>query len=86
MEEACEAGIGVIAEPGGSIRDQEAIDYCNNYGVSLLLPMLGILGTEEFYIDFFTSPLSWHCLENVDFDHDPKLLVLSLNTYHQLSL
>ncbi|MQL73124.1 hypothetical protein Taro_005474 [Colocasia esculenta] len=36
VEEACENGIGVIAEPGGSIRDQDAIDCCNKYGVSLL--------------------------------------------------
>lgn len=36
VEEACEKGIGVIAEPGGSIRDQDAIDCCNKYGVSLL--------------------------------------------------
>ncbi|WJX36627.1 hypothetical protein P8452_24486 [Trifolium repens] len=36
VEEACESGIGVIAEPGGSIRDQDAIDCCNKYGVSLV--------------------------------------------------
>ncbi|CAL1392924.1 unnamed protein product [Linum trigynum] len=36
VEEACQAGIGVIAEPGGSIRDQDAIDCCNKYGVTLL--------------------------------------------------
>ncbi|XP_057514612.1 uncharacterized protein LOC130796299 isoform X1 [Actinidia eriantha] len=36
VEEACEIGIGVIAEPGGSIRDGDAIDCCNKYGVSLL--------------------------------------------------
>ncbi|KAK7322606.1 hypothetical protein VNO77_25994 [Canavalia gladiata] len=36
VEEACESGIGVIAEPGGSIRDKDAIDCCNKYGVSLL--------------------------------------------------
>lgn len=36
VEEACESGVGVIAEPGGSIRDQDAIDCCNKYGVSLL--------------------------------------------------
>lgn len=37
VEEACESGIGVIAEPGGSIRDGDAIDCCNKYGVALLL-------------------------------------------------
>ncbi|KAF4353392.1 hypothetical protein F8388_016356 [Cannabis sativa] len=36
VEEACENGIGVIAEPGGSIRDGDAIDCCNKYGVSLV--------------------------------------------------
>ncbi|GAB4846098.1 hypothetical protein Ancab_025095 [Ancistrocladus abbreviatus] len=36
VEEACESGIGVIAKPGGSIRDQDAIDCCNKYGVSLV--------------------------------------------------
>ncbi|XVE94281.1 hypothetical protein REPUB_Repub01dG0267800 [Reevesia pubescens] len=36
VEEACENGIGVIAEPGGSIRDGDAIDCCNKYGVSLI--------------------------------------------------
>ncbi|KAL5546457.1 hypothetical protein UlMin_006144 [Ulmus minor] len=36
VEEACQSGIGVIAEPGGSIRDGDAIDCCNKYGVSLV--------------------------------------------------
>ncbi|KAM7524723.1 hypothetical protein LguiA_014625 [Lonicera macranthoides] len=36
VEEACKSGVGVIAEPGGSIRDGDAIDCCNKYGVSLL--------------------------------------------------
>ncbi|XP_073105168.1 uncharacterized protein [Elaeis guineensis] len=36
VEEACQNGIVVIAEPGGSIRDQDAVDCCNKYGVSLL--------------------------------------------------
>ncbi|KAK8640401.1 hypothetical protein V6N13_008155 [Hibiscus sabdariffa] len=36
VEEACENGIGVIAEPGGSNRDGDAVDCCNKYGVSLL--------------------------------------------------
>ncbi|KAL6970207.1 hypothetical protein U1Q18_029910 [Sarracenia purpurea var. burkii] len=36
VEEACESGIGLIVEPGGSIRDGDAIDCCNKYGVSLL--------------------------------------------------
>ncbi|KAJ3698528.1 hypothetical protein LUZ61_002233 [Rhynchospora tenuis] len=36
VEEACQNGIGVIAEPGGGMRDNDAIDCCNKYGVSLL--------------------------------------------------
>ncbi|KAG8368921.1 hypothetical protein BUALT_Bualt15G0096700 [Buddleja alternifolia] len=36
VEEACKSGIGLIAEPGGSIRDADAIDCCNKYGVSLV--------------------------------------------------
>ncbi|KAK1384727.1 MGS-like domain-containing protein [Heracleum sosnowskyi] len=36
VEEACKSGVAVIAEPGGSIRDNDAIDCCNKYGVSLL--------------------------------------------------
>ncbi|TXG69296.1 hypothetical protein EZV62_004231 [Acer yangbiense] len=36
VEEACESGVGVIAEPGGSIGDGDAIDCCNKYGVSLV--------------------------------------------------
>lgn len=36
VEEACQNGIGVIAEPGGSIRDNDAVDCCNKYGVSLV--------------------------------------------------
>ncbi|XP_026389321.1 uncharacterized protein LOC113284117 [Papaver somniferum] len=36
VEEACQSGISVIAEPGGSMRDPDAIDCCDKYGVSLL--------------------------------------------------
>ncbi|KAK6912630.1 Bifunctional purine biosynthesis protein PurH-like, partial [Dillenia turbinata] len=36
VEEACESGVSVIAEPSGSIRDKDAIDCCNKYEVSLL--------------------------------------------------
>tara|TARA_B100001094_G_C17631023_1_gene530445 strand:- start:124 stop:567 length:444 start_codon:yes stop_codon:yes gene_type:complete len=35
VEKACEAGVKIIAHPGGSIRDQDAIDCCNKYGVVL---------------------------------------------------
>lgn len=36
VEEACQSGISVIAEPGGSIRDGDAIECCKKYGVSLI--------------------------------------------------
>eukprot|EP00898_Chlorokybus_atmophyticus_P001920 jgi/Chlat1/2729/Chrsp182S02889 len=36
VEAACKAGVKVIAQPGGSLRDQDAIDCCNQYGVSML--------------------------------------------------
>jgi phosphoribosylaminoimidazolecarboxamide formyltransferase/IMP cyclohydrolase len=32
VEKACQAGIKAIAHPGGSIRDQDAVDCCNKYG------------------------------------------------------
>lgn len=34
VEEACQNGIGT--EPGGSIRDKDAVECCNKYGVSLV--------------------------------------------------
>lgn len=37
VEMACKAGVKAIAHPGGSIRDQDAIDCCNKYGVALLV-------------------------------------------------
>ncbi|CAL5072896.1 unnamed protein product [Urochloa decumbens] len=36
VEEACENGIGIIAQSGGSIRDEDAVACCNKYGVSLV--------------------------------------------------
>ncbi|RLN03675.1 bifunctional purine biosynthesis protein PurH-like isoform X1 [Panicum miliaceum] len=36
VEAACRSGVAVIAEPGGSIRDQDAVDCCDKYGVALL--------------------------------------------------
>ena len=35
VEAACAAGVAAIAHPGGSMRDQDAIDCCNKYGVVL---------------------------------------------------
>lgn len=36
VEKACQAGVAAIAHPGGSVRDQDAIDCCNKYGVVLV--------------------------------------------------
>lgn len=33
---AHEAGISAIVQPGGSVRDQESIDYCNKMGVAMV--------------------------------------------------
>ena len=43
IENACKAGIGIIAHPGGSLRDQDGIDCCNKYGVAMVLT-----GTRHF--------------------------------------
>jgi phosphoribosylaminoimidazolecarboxamide formyltransferase/IMP cyclohydrolase len=43
IEKACQAGIATIAHPGGSMRDQDGIDCCNQYGVALVLT-----GTRHF--------------------------------------
>ncbi len=36
VEAAHEAGITAIIQPGGSVRDQESIDKCNEYGISMI--------------------------------------------------
>ncbi len=36
VEKACQAGVAAIVHPGGSMRDQDAIDCCNKYGVVLM--------------------------------------------------
>ncbi len=36
VEEAHKAGITAIIQPGGSIRDQESIEKCNEYGISMI--------------------------------------------------
>ncbi|GAQ79835.1 AICAR transformylase [Klebsormidium nitens] len=37
VEDACKAGVAIIAQPGGSLRDQDAIDCCNKYNVALVM-------------------------------------------------
>jgi phosphoribosylaminoimidazolecarboxamide formyltransferase / IMP cyclohydrolase len=36
IEAAMEYGVRYIVEPGGSIRDQEVIDACNEFGMAML--------------------------------------------------
>lgn len=36
VETACQAGIAAIIQPGGSVRDQEAIEVCDEYGVAMV--------------------------------------------------
>lgn len=36
VERACRAGITAIIQPGGSVRDQDAIACCNQYGVAMV--------------------------------------------------
>jgi phosphoribosylaminoimidazolecarboxamide formyltransferase/IMP cyclohydrolase len=36
VEIAHQAGVNAVIQPGGSIRDQESIDYCNANGVAMV--------------------------------------------------
>ncbi|MCF0106110.1 MAG: bifunctional phosphoribosylaminoimidazolecarboxamide formyltransferase/IMP cyclohydrolase [Holdemanella sp.] len=36
VEAAIKAGVTAIIQPGGSVRDQESIDICNQYGVTMV--------------------------------------------------
>ena len=36
VEAAHKAGITAIIQPGGSIRDQDSIDKCNEYGIAMI--------------------------------------------------
>ena len=36
IEIAHKAGIGVVVQPGGSVRDKETIDYCDNHGIAMV--------------------------------------------------
>ena len=36
VEAAYQAGITAIVQPGGSIKDQDSIDKCNEYGISMI--------------------------------------------------
>ncbi len=43
VEVANKAGITTIIQPGGSKKDQESIDYCNNHNISMVFT-----GTRHF--------------------------------------
>lgn len=36
IQEAAQAGVAAIIQPGGSIRDQDSIDECNKYGIAMV--------------------------------------------------
>ena len=37
VDEAARAGVKAIVQPGGSVRDQESIDACNQHGLAMIL-------------------------------------------------
>jgi phosphoribosylaminoimidazolecarboxamide formyltransferase/IMP cyclohydrolase len=36
VEIAHNAGISAVVQPGGSVRDQDSIDYCNKNGMAMV--------------------------------------------------
>jgi phosphoribosylaminoimidazolecarboxamide formyltransferase/IMP cyclohydrolase len=36
IDEAAKAGVRAIAQPGGSMRDQDSIDACNEHGLAMI--------------------------------------------------
>jgi phosphoribosylaminoimidazolecarboxamide formyltransferase/IMP cyclohydrolase len=36
VEDACKAGITAIIQPGGGVRDEEAVEVCDQYGVAMV--------------------------------------------------
>jgi len=43
VEIADEAGVKAVIQPGGSIKDQDSIDYCNEHDMAMVLT-----GTRHF--------------------------------------
>ena len=37
IDAAHEAGVAVVVQPGGSVRDQESIDAANEHGMAMIL-------------------------------------------------
>ena len=36
VELACRAGVTAIIQPGGAVRDEEAVEVCDEYGVAMV--------------------------------------------------
>ena len=36
VENACQAGVTAIIQPGGGVRDEDAVEVCNEYGVAMV--------------------------------------------------
>jgi len=36
VEDACRAGVTAIIQPGGGVRDEDAVEVCNEYGVAMV--------------------------------------------------
>jgi phosphoribosylaminoimidazolecarboxamide formyltransferase/IMP cyclohydrolase len=36
VEDACKAGVTAIIQPGGGVRDEEAVEVCDDYGVAMV--------------------------------------------------
>jgi phosphoribosylaminoimidazolecarboxamide formyltransferase/IMP cyclohydrolase len=36
VEDACKVGVTAIIQPGGGVRDEEAVEVCNEYGVAMV--------------------------------------------------
>jgi phosphoribosylaminoimidazolecarboxamide formyltransferase/IMP cyclohydrolase len=36
VEDACKAGVTAVIQPGGGVRDEEAVEVCNEYGVAMV--------------------------------------------------
>ena len=46
VEIAHKAGMTAIVQPGGSVRDQDSIDFCSSNGVAMVLQVKDILNTK----------------------------------------
>jgi len=36
VEDACKTGVTAIIQPGGGVRDDEAVEVCDQYGVAMV--------------------------------------------------